>query len=248
MTDTPTFAVLRAETRLFLREPGGLFWIIGFPPLLLAILGCVPVFREAQDGLDGGRLIDLYVPVVVLTALIVASMQAMPPVLTGYRERGILRRMSTTPLRPSALLTAQMGLHGAAAVLSGAVSLALGRLVLDVPLPRQAAGYAVVLLLAAAAALAIGALVSSLARTAKNANAIGSVVFFPMLFCTGVWLPVQAMPDVLGRVVELTPFGAAASALDQATGGAWPAWTHLGVLAAWAAIVSVTAARRFRWE
>ncbi len=30
-----------------------------------------------------------------------------------------------------------------------------------------------------------------------------------MMFCAGVWLPVQAMPDGLARVVGCTPFGAA---------------------------------------
>ncbi|MFG3255345.1 ABC transporter permease [Streptomyces sp. NPDC048172] len=248
-TASPRAAVLRAEARLYRREPGTLFWILGFPPLLLTILGSVPMFREPGDALgDGLRLIDVYVPVTVLVGLLMASMQAMPPVLTGYRERGILRRMSTTPVRPSALLSAQMGLNGAAALLSALMSITVGRLLFDVPLPRQPAGYAVALLLAVTAALAMGALVSARARTAKIATAVGSAVFFPMLFCTGVWLPVQAMPDVLARVVGLTPFGGAARALGEAAAGDWPAWSHLGVLVAWTVILSASATRWFRWE
>jgi ABC-2 type transport system permease protein len=243
-----TTAVVRAESRLFRREPGVLFWVLGFPPLLLTILGSIPSFRKVNPDLGGLRLIDIYVPVLVLVALIVAGLQTMPPVLTGYRERGILRRMSATPVRPSALLSAQMGLNGAAAVLSALLCLTLGRLAFDVPLPRQAFGYALALLLTAAAALALGALVSALARTAKIASAIGSVVFFPSLFCAGLWLPVRSMPDLMAHIVLLTPFGAAARALDQASTGDWPAWSHLGVLAAWAVVLSAAAIRWFRWE
>ncbi|MGI5367278.1 ABC transporter permease [Streptomyces iakyrus] len=240
--------VLRSEFRLFRREPGSLFWVLLFPSLLLGILGSVPSFREAQDGLGGLRTVDVYVPVSVLIALIMAGVQAMPPVLTGYRESGILRRLSTTPVRPASLLAAQMLVNGLAAVASALLTLTVGRLVYDVRLPEQPAGYLLALLLAVLAALSLGAVVSARARTTKIATAIGTAVFFPMMFCAGVWVPVQAMPDLLARIVEYTPFGAAARALDEAAAGSWPGWAHLGVLAAWTAVLSVSAARWFRWE
>lgn len=245
---TATAAVMKTELRLFGREPGALFWLLAFPTLLLVILGAIPTFREPQDALDGLRTIDLYVPVAVLLGMIMAACQAIPPVLTGYRERGILRRMSTTPVRPSALLSAQMVLHGVASLVSVLLALAAGRLVYDVALPRQVAGYVLALLLAVAVALALGALLSALFRTSKIATAVGSAVLFPMMFTSGVWLPVQAMPDVLARIVEATPFGAAAQALAQATAGDWPAWSHLGVLALWTAVLTGAALRWFRWE
>jgi ABC-2 type transport system permease protein len=241
-------AVLRAEFRLFRREPGALFWIMVFPTVLLAVLGSIPSFRDPDDSLGGLRMVDAYVPVSVLLALIMAGLQAMPPLITGYRERGILRRMSTTPVRPSAVLGAQMGIHGAAALLSALLSLAVGRLVFDVTLPRQAFGYALALVLAVLCGLALGALVSALARTTKAATAIGSAVFFPTMFSAGVWLPVQAMPDALARVVEITPLGAASQALADAAAGDWPGWVHLGVLVLWTVALSAGAARWFRWE
>jgi ABC-2 type transport system permease protein len=245
---SPFAAVLRTEARLFRREPGVLFWSLGFPPVLLVILGSIPSFRKPDDGLGGASLIDLYVPVLVLVALIITSLQTMPPVITGYRERGILRRMSLTPVRPSALLIAQMGLNGAAALVSVLICLTIGRVAFDVKLPSQGFGYVLALLLTATVALSLGALVTALARTAKIASAIGSAVFFPSMFCAGVWLPVQAMPDVLRHIVEFTPFGAAAQALSEAAAGDWPAWSHLGVLAAWAIILCAAATRWFRWE
>ncbi|WP_306333451.1 ABC transporter permease [Streptomyces sp. KL118A] len=241
-------AVLRAEFRLFRREPGALFWIMAFPTVLLVILGSIPSFRETDASLGGLRLVDTYVPVTVLLSLIMAGLQAMPPLITGYRERGILRRMSTTPVRPAAVLGAQTGIHGGAALVSALLSLTVGRLAFDVPLPRQAFGYALALVLAILCGLALGALVSALARTTKAATAIGSAVFFPMMFSAGVWLPVQAMPDTLARIVEFTPLGAAAQALGDAAAGDWPGLGHLGVLVAWAVLLSAGAARWFRWE
>ncbi|MEU8225192.1 ABC transporter permease [Kribbella sp. NPDC048915] len=244
---SPRTAVLRAEARLFLREGGSLFWTLGFPPLLLVILGSVHSFRKYDPGL-GMRLIDVYVPTIVLVALITAGLQAMPPVITGYRERGILRRMSLTPVRPSALLTAQMGLNGAGGVLSAAACLIIGRLAFDVRLPQQAIGYTLAFLLTVTASLALGALIAAVAPTARLATGIGMVAFFPSLFSAGLWAPVQSMPHTLREIVLLMPFGAASQALGQAAAGQWPAWSHLAVLAAWAVAVSAAAAHWFRWE
>ncbi|MER5439572.1 ABC transporter permease [Streptomyces sp. NPDC002790] len=241
-------AVLKAEFTLFRREAGSLIGILLFPVALLVILGSIPSFREADAGLGGIRLVDAYVPVTVLLGMIAGGIQSMPPIITGYRERGILRRMSTTPVRPTAVLGAQMGIHGVAVLVSVAVCLAVGRIAFDVALPQQIAGYLLALLLSVVVSLALGALIASRARTTKISNAIGSVVFFPAMFCAGVWLPVQAMPDTLAHIVELTPFGAAAQALNQAAAGDWPAWSHLLVLAVWAVGLTGVAARWFRWE
>ncbi|MFF4900789.1 ABC transporter permease [Streptomyces sp. NPDC001068] len=241
-------AVLRTEFRLFRREPGAVFWIFLFPTLLLAILGSIPSFRDADESLGGLRPVDAYVPVAVLIALIMSGVQSLPQALTGHRERGVLRRMRLTPVRPSALLSAQMVVTGTVALGSALLALAVGRLAFDVRLPGQPGGYLLALLLTTVAALALGSLVSALSRTTKIAGAIGSAVFFPMMFCAGVWIPVREMPHALSRVVQLTPFGAAARALDQAAAGHWPGWDHLGVLAAWAILLTAGAARWFRWE
>jgi ABC-2 type transport system permease protein len=241
-------AVLRTEVRLFRREPGALFWILLFPTLLLVILGSIPSFRNHEANLGGLRTIDVYVPVAVLLGMIVGGLQSMPQTLTGYRERGILRRMSTTPVRPTALLTAQMTVYGGAALASALLALAVGRFAFDVRLPEQLFGYLLALVLAVLAALALGAVVSALSRTTKIAGAIGSAVFFPAMFCAGVWAPVQTMPHVLARIVGYTPFGAAAEALNRAAAGHWPGWTHLGVLVVWTLLLTAAASRWFRWE
>ncbi|MEU6777349.1 ABC transporter permease [Streptomyces sp. NPDC046759] len=241
-------AVLRTEFRLFRREPGAVFWIFLFPTLLLVVLGSIPSFREADKSLGGLRPVDAYVPVAVLIALIMSGVQSLPQALTGHRERGILRRMRLTPVRPSALLAAQMVVLGTVALGSALLALGVGRLAFDVRLPRQPAGYLLALLLATTSALALGCVVSALSRTTKIASAIGSAVFFPMMFCAGVWLPVQEMPHPLARAVQLTPFGAAARALGEAAAGHWPGWGHLGVLALWTVLLTAAAARWFRWE
>ncbi|MFI6093803.1 ABC transporter permease [Streptomyces sp. NPDC051218] len=244
----PGRAVLRAELILFFREPGSVFWVMAFPTLLLLILGFIPSMTEPKDEIGGLSTVEAYVPVAVLLSMIMAGLMAMPPVITGYRERGILRRMSTTPVRPTAVLGAQVGLHAAASLISAVLTLAVGRVFSDVALPSQVVGYLLTLLLAVVCVLALGALISALSPTTKIAQAVSISVFFPAMLAAGVYMPIQQMPDLMANIVEALPFGAAAQALNQATAGDWPDWIHLGVLALWTLVLSASAARWFRWE
>ncbi|MFI9580543.1 ABC transporter permease [Streptomyces sp. NPDC052236] len=241
-------AVLRAEARLFRREPASLFWVVAFPLLLLVLVGLVPSNRAEGSAPEGARIIDLYVPVIVLLGLIMAGIQSMPPVLTSYREQGILRRMSTTPVRPVSLLASQVIVHGVASLAAGMLAIALGRLLYGVALPANIPGYTVTLVLVALGALVMGALIAALSRTAKACTAAATIIFFPLIFTAGVYVPVQAMPETMRRIVEFTPFGAASQALDQASSGAWPSLPHLTVVLAWTVILAGASARWFRWE
>ncbi|MCQ1581719.1 MULTISPECIES: ABC transporter permease [Streptomyces] len=244
----PGRAVLRAELILFFREPGSVFWVMAFPTLLLLVLGFIPSMTEPKEEIGGLSTVEAYVPVAVLLSMIMAGLMAMPPVITGYRERGILRRMSTTPVRPTAVLGAQVGLHAVASLISAVLTIAVGRIFSDVALPSQIVGYLLTLLLAVVCVLALGSLISALSPNTKMAQAVSISVFFPAMFAAGVYMPIQQMPDLMANIVETLPFGAAAQALNQATAGDWPDLIHLGVLALWTLVLSAAAARWFRWE
>lgn len=244
----PTRGLLATEARLFAREPGWLFWILLFPSLLLGVLGLVPSFREPDPELGGLRVVDLYVPVVVLLAALMASVQSMPTVLAGYRERGVLRRLRATPVSPAALLRAQVLLHGAAVLLGALLAMTLARVAFDTPLPQQPLGWAAAFVLAVAASLSMGAVVTAAASTLKVAQAVGSAVLFPMMFTAGVWLPVQTMPSLLQQIVLWTPLGASARALGDASAGDWPRLLDLAVTAGWTVALGALALRFFRWD
>lgn len=242
-----TSTVLRTEVRLFAREPGSLFWIIAFPPLLLGILGLIPDMRETEEGL-GTSVLTLYVSVSVILAMIFAAVSSMPVVVATYREQRVLRRMATTPARASDLLLAQYVIHGAAAVLGGLLAVLLARVAYDVALPGNPWAWLAVFVLVLMACLAIGGVIASAASTGKIATTIGTVMIFPLMFTAGVWLPVAAMPELLGDIVSWTPLGAAALAFDAAGAGDWPPLRHVLVVLGWTAALATAAARLFKWE
>jgi ABC-2 type transport system permease protein len=238
----------RTEFRLFLREPAVVFFAVLFPCILVGILGSVPGFRTPNPDLGGMTVIDLYVTIAITMALALLGLQFTPATLANYRERGVLRRLSTTPVPPVMLLAAQLAMSLATAVVTATAVLGIGRLAFAVPLPRQLAGYLVAFVLAAAALFAIGLVVAALAPGGKAANGIGTVLFFPVMFFGGLWVPREVMSPVLRHIADLTPLGAGERALHDAATGSWPHLGQLAVLAGYVVVCGLAAARWFRWE
>jgi ABC-2 type transport system permease protein len=238
----------RSELRLFLREPVQVFFTVLFPSILVVILGSIPAFREPADALHGGRVIDLYAGIAVILLLAMLALQTTPLVLATYRERGVLRRISTTPARPVALLGAQLAMAVGTAVVSAALVLAVGRILFDVPLPARFAAFVAGFLLSAAAIFGIGLFLAALVPTGKAANSTGTLLFFPLMFFAGLWTPREVMPGVLRRIADFTPLGAAERALHDAAAGHWINGLSLTVLVAYMLVFGAAAARLFRWE
>lgn len=236
------------EIRLFLREPMVLFFAVGFPAILITVLGNVPSFREPTPDLGGARVIDLFVGVAVLVVLATLALLYTPASLSTYRERGVLRRLSTTPLPPARLLLAQLINHLLIAIPMVAIVLMIGRHAFDVPLPRQIFGYVVALALIAVALFGLGLFIAAVAPSGKAGNAVGTALYFPLMFFGGLWIPREAMPDWLRSVGDFTPLGAGAQAMRDATDGTWPQLVHLVVIVAYGVAFGGAAAKLFRWE
>jgi ABC-2 type transport system permease protein len=236
------------ESKLFLREPVAVFFSLAFPPLLLVILGLVPSFREPSADLGGARMIDQYVPILVTMAIALLALNGLPQLFATYREKGILRRLATTPVRPAMLLGAQLLMCTAMAVLVLVIVLAVARLGFDVALPRQIPAYVLAYILCVVSMLGIGLLVASLAPNGRGAGAIGSLLFFPVLFFAGLWIPREIMPSGLRRISDFTPLGAGVQSLSDAAAGQWPTLLAVAVMLGWTVVAGGLAARYFRWE
>jgi len=241
-------ALTRVELRLLGREPLALFWGLGFPVLLLVVFGLIPGFREAIPELGGSTLLAIYLPVLVVLSMSFLSVTGLPTVVATYRERLILKRLATTPVGAPRLLGAQALQSVVVTLGMAAALLAVGRLAFGVALPAQLIGWLVALLLLAAALLAIGMFVAAVSSTGKVASALGAMVFFPLMFFAGLWIPLPLMPPLLRRIADLTPLGAGVQALQQAATGEWPQLWQLAVLAGYAAVFAVPASLLFRWE
>jgi ABC-2 type transport system permease protein len=236
------------ELKLFIRERVGPIWGVGLPLLLLIIFGSIHSFKKPQKVFGGATTLEIYVPVLIAFSIAILALSALPTVLAGYREKGILRRLQTTPTGPVRLLTAQLAVNFAVVVVTVIMILGVARVAYGVALPKQPAGFVIAALLAAAALLAVGLFVAATAGSGRAAQAIGTILFFPMMFFAGLWVPIAQMPSVLRHISHGTPLGAAVQALQGAAEGHWPHTQALLVMAAYAVAFGLAAAKLFRWE
>lgn len=245
---TALLRLTHVETKLFFREPIVVFFALAFAPILLIVLGLIPGMREPNPDLDGAPLIALYMPIIVAMGIALFSLSGLSQLFASYREKGVLRRMRTTPVRPTVMLGAQLLMATILSVVTMVVILAIGRLAFGVELPQQLLAYLISYLLLALALFAIGLLVAALAPSSKSASAIGTIVFFPLAFFAGLWLPRANMNDVLRTISDFTPLGAGVQALQDASAGHWPQLLHLAVMLGWAIVAGALATRYFRWD
>jgi ABC-2 type transport system permease protein len=234
------------EAKLLVREVVPLLWGVGFPMVLLAIMGAFS--RGPDKSLGGFTLVASYEPILIAFTCSTFALQGLPAVLAGYRERGILRRLNATPVGAGRLLGAQLTVNLAMSLIATAGILIVGDAGFGVPLPGQPAGFVLALLLTAAAMLTLGLLVASLAGTGRVAGAAGSMLFLPLMFFAGLWGPQATMPGALRRASDGTPLGAAVTALQHSMSGQWPPATGLAVLGGYTAVCGLLAWRFFRWE
>ena len=246
----PGFALGRitiTELKLTVREPSRMIRLL-IPFVLLVIFGSIPFYTQDRASLGGYSLFDAYLPILIAYALGMTALTGLSTVLAGYREKGVLRRLRTTPVGPVRVLAGQLIAQLAVVAVMVVVIIAVARLGYGVFLPRQAGGFVLAALLAAASLLALGLLVAAVAKNSQAAQGIGLLLFFPLMFFAGLFFPIPVMPHFLQHLSHATPLGAAVEALSAAWVGHWPGALQLWTLAGYAVGCGLAAARLFRWE
>jgi ABC-2 type transport system permease protein len=125
-----------------------------------------------------------------------------------------------------------------------------GRRYYPVSLDIPVVGFTVALLIGTLCILSLGFIIASLIPTARFAQPIASLILYPMLALSGLFVPIEQLPPALRVVAQALPLTYAVSLLRGILEGeAWSA--HIGDIAAMAVIFlvcTVVSAKVFRWE
>jgi ABC-2 type transport system permease protein len=236
------------ETKLFLRERVAVAALLGIPVALVVGFGLIPGFGKPDKTLSGQIGTEYIASLGVAIVIVMLGLNGIPSAMGSYREKGILRRLSVTPVRPVALLTAKMMVWLATVLVSVTLVISISRLAFHVPLPVKLGWFVLSVGLGVAALFALGMFVAAVAPTSRAAIGIGWLLFFPNMFLAGVYVPTEEMSHTLQVIGDYAPLGAALHAIRQTWMGQDPRPLYLGIMAAWAVAAGLAAARFFRWE
>jgi ABC-2 type transport system permease protein len=238
------------QTKLFLREPAAFFFTLVFPALLLVLFGSI--FGNTPDPRLHSTLgyIDYEVPGLAAVIIATVALMSIPISVAGDREKQILRRYRATPLRPSIYLMATNCVYFGMALLGMFILIVVAKVFFGL---RFEGGWLSVMggfTLSALAFFSVGYVVASLSPTARVAQVIGQLVFFPLMFLSGAAFPAQIMPGNVRRVSEALPLTYVVRLLQGLwSGDSWGKHlTEVGILVAMALVGTIVSSRTFRWD
>jgi ABC-2 type transport system permease protein len=172
--------------------------------------------------------------------------------LVTWRQKRILRRLRLSPVSTVSVIGARVGVSVGVALAQTAIFLGVAMTpFFGLKLSSYWWMSIPVVLVGTLAFLSIGLLAGAWAKTQEAANMIAQLVVLPMAFLSGSFFPLDGAPKWLQNVAEIFPLRHMNQALlDVMVRGKGPASVlpELGILAGFAIVVSLLAARLFRWD
>ena len=214
----------------------------GAPPAV------VPEFQAIQT--NDLNFISYLVPSILGMSLMQVGIFAAIP-LVADRQKGILKRLQATPLKRWQLVGSNVLMRLLIAVVQTIIIVGVGATFYGVEIAGSWLGIAGLILLGSVTFIAMGYVIASFAATEDAANAMTSAVQFPLMFLSGTFFPIAAMPDALKFVARLLPLTYLNDALRQVMVDGTPfapLWFCVAFLGVWLLGCLLIAARWFKWQ
>jgi ABC-2 type transport system permease protein len=218
----------------------------------LALSGAKPLLTVSAETLQTERLnsVSFFVPSILGMAQMQLGVFAAIP-LVQQREKLILKRLNATPLPRWALVGSNVVVRLLIAAAQTALILGIGVALLGVQISGNWPLIIGFVVLGALTFTSIGYVIASFARTEEAANGMTSIVQFPLMFLSGIFFPLEIMPDWLRGVATFMPLTYLGDALRQTMVGGTafqPLPVDALVLGGWLVVTLGISARFFRWQ
>jgi len=240
-------ALTRTELKLYLREPAAFFFTLVFPLMLLVLFGSI-FGNDPEDGFDGVGPMDASVPAYCGLIIATTAFMSLPIVISTYREQGIYRRMRATPVKPIMIILSQLIVNLLLTILGLILLFIGGKLLYDLRTPEQPLMLMAMVLIGFLSMSAIGFLIGGWSPTARTAQVIGNIVFFPQLFLSGAALPRELFPDALQTWTAWLPMTKMIDTMKDAWNSDQVSVTGIIALIAIGVVAAAISSRVFSWE
>jgi ABC-2 type transport system permease protein len=219
----------------------------------LVASGAKPLFAVEEESVSARsfRYIEFLLPGLIAMSVMQMSVFSVAFVFAQYREKGILKRLLATPVRPSQFVAANIVARLLMSLLQAAIFIASGLVLFHVQVQGAFWLLALCVLLGALMFLGLGFTISGLARSMETVPVLANLIVFPMLFLGNVFFPASNMPAWLQPFAANLPLSYFARALravmSEGAGIVQVRWDLLGTVL-WAAALITLAMFTFRLQ
>ncbi|MCL0050487.1 ABC transporter permease [Dehalococcoidia bacterium] len=234
------------ELRLFRREPIPMFFTFIVPVFFLFLTMEVFIPGEAPR-----EVINYIAPSLMVLIIASTAVFAVPQTIVSYRNIKFLKRLKGSPVKPLTILSSLALANFIATVLGIALLAVVAVLVYDANLAGSLLSFLAGFLLAFLSLAAIFLFIPAVARSERIAMAISQIIVFPVMFFSGVFIPLDRLPDWIARYIS--PYLPVTHAVELMQ-GLWlgiplpDLTTEVFILLGILCLGLVIAARTFRWE
>jgi ABC-2 type transport system permease protein len=239
------------EQKRFWRNPASAVFTFLFPIVFLVIFGSLNtgVRISSLGDIDFNQF---FTPNIVAFGVMSSCWVNLGINLPFRRDTGLLKRVRGTPMPPWVFLAGVVANAFLVSALLTVIVVGFGQVAYDVTFPLgHLPDLVLVLLVGASAFSAIGIAVASLVPNADAGPAIVNAAYFPLVFLSGTFFPVNSS-SVLGRIGAVFPvrhfLQATYATFDPLRVGSRLAWGDLVDVALWGVAAALFALQHFRWE
>lgn len=195
--------------------------------------------------------IDFLVPGLIGFSLMSTCLFTIGVVVVSYREKGKLRRLSVTPLPKTIFIGGQIINRYIIVLVQALLLIGISYFVFNVQMVGNIFALLFALTIGMLAFISLGYSIASVAKTTESASGIANVLFFPMMFLSGVYFSVEGLPKFLQPLIEFLPLTHLVRAVRSIfNNGAQltEVLPQMGILSIWMIACFVFSVKKFRWE
>lgn len=199
--------------------------------------GASPFITSQQESilLQKYRYIDFFAPGIIGMSVMTSSLFGAVSMNAELRQKGVIRKLSTTPITRAEWILSNMLYQMFIAAISTIVIIIVSILFFNVNIHFNLWLPAFVILNVFAFA-GVGMLLTRFAKEAESAYAAANAVMFPMMFLSGSFFPLEMMPDFLKSVAKVLPLyyvneGLRYGMIFQDDAQTWPYAVVIGMFA-----------------
>lgn len=194
---------------------------------------------------------DWFLPGIIAMSLMNTGIIGISTGFVTLRERGILRRIKVTPLPLWKFLTARVLAALVVGLISTIILIALAVVLFDATVRGNWLLVLLAIVIVSASMLSIGAAIAAIARNVETAAGLANMITFPMMFLSGVFFPINTMPDWMRPIMAIMPLRYGVEALREPMlygNGIGSIWLQLLILIVLSVVALGIAVRFFTWD